>query len=308
MLDPDTFLTTLYVMADDFCQSELPPEAGPGRHPSLSRSEVVTLALFGQWQIFASEQAFYRWAKRHLRPAFPRLPAASQFNRLLRRAYPAIVAFFHHLVRRLDAQRCPFEALDSTAAPTRAAKRRGRGWLAGLADLGWSNRLGWDEGFHLLVAVNPQGILTGFAFGPASAADQPLAEQFFLLRCEPHPAFPTVGAPAQGPYATDKGFEGEANHQRWRQEYGAQVLCPPRRNSSRPWPKWLRRWLSGLRQLVETAHAKLHHTFRLEQERPHCLAGFQARLAAKMALYNFCVWLNQQLGRPPLAFADLLAW
>jgi hypothetical protein len=32
----------------------------------------------------------------------------------------------------------------------------------------------------------------------------------------------------------------------------------------------------------------------------------RARLAARVALHNFCVWLNEQLGRPRLAFADLL--
>jgi hypothetical protein len=25
-------------------------------------------------------------------------------------------------------------------------------------------------------------------------------------------------------------------------------------------------------------------------------------------LHNFCIWLNEQLGRPRLAFADLLEW
>jgi hypothetical protein len=32
-------------------------------------------------------------------------------------------------------------------------------------------------------------------------------------------------------------------------------------------------------------------------------------LAARVALHNFCIWLNEQLGRPRLAFvADLLEW
>ena len=48
--------------------------------------------------------------------------------------------------------------------------------------------------------------------------------------------------------------------------------------------------------------------FRLRQERPHDLTGLQARLAAKVALHNFCLWLNRRLGRPGLAFADLIAW
>jgi hypothetical protein len=115
-----------------------------------------------------------------------------------------------------------------------------------------------------------------------------------------------VGAPACGPYVVDKGFEGHANQQTWWQASGAQVLCPPQRHSHVPWPKRLRRWLAGVRQIVETVYEKLWHTFRLDRERPHDLGGFQARLTAKMCLHNFCIWVNDQLGRPRLAFADLV--
>jgi hypothetical protein len=308
MVDVDTFLTILYVMADDFFKTTLPPESYPGPQAALSQSEVVTLALFGQWQCFGSERGFYRYAQRHLRAAFPSLPTREQFNRQVRQQHAALVAFCLHLVRLLAAQRCAYEALDSSGVPTRDAKRRGAGWLPGLADIGWSNRLGWYEGFHVLLAVNPWGMITGFGFGPASTKDQPLAETFFALRRHPHPALASVGSPACGPYVVDKGFEGQANHQLWWRAYGAQVLCPPKRNSRMPWAKGRRRWLAGVRQIVETVYEKLWHTFRLDRERPHDLSGFQARLAAKIALHNFCIWLNEQLGRPRLAFADLVAW
>lgn len=169
MVDIETDLSTLYVMSDDFCKRHLPAEVlHPGPQASLSRSEVVTLALFGQWVQFKSERAFYRYAELHLRAAFPALPDRSQFNRLMRQQRDAITAFSLHLVELLEAQHCLYEALDSTAAVTRDAKRRGRGWLAGQADRGWSNRLGWYEGFHLLLCVNPMGVITGFGFGARS--------------------------------------------------------------------------------------------------------------------------------------------
>jgi hypothetical protein len=308
MVDTDTFLTTLYVMVDEICQSQLPAESHRGPQAALTRSEVVTLGLFGQWACFPSERAFYRYAQHHLRAAFPTLPHRTQFNRLLRRHCEAIVGCFLHLVDRLMGRQGLYEALDSSAVPTRDAKRRGAGWLPGLADIGWSNRLGWYEGFHLLIAVNPRGVITGFGFGPASAKDQPLAETFFALRRQPRPGYLSVGKPALGPYICDKGFEGQAAHMRWWYCYGAQVMCPPKRNSQQPWSKRLRRWLAGVRQIVETVYDKVHHTFGLSHERPHDLTGFQTRLAAKLALHNFCIWLNEQLGRPSLAFADLIDW
>lgn len=306
MVEPHTFLTALYVMVDDFFKAKCTPEKGP--NASLTRSEVVTLAVFGQWSRFGSERGFYRYAKHRLLAAFPTLPYRGQFNRLLRHHYEAIIAFFLHLVDVMQAQDCPYEALDSSGVPTRDSKRRGAGWLPGQANIGWSNRLGWYEGFHLLISVNPQGVITGFTFAPGSTKDQMLAEDFLAFRHRPHPRLQRLGMPAQGEYVVDKGFEGKTHHQRWYLDYGARVACPPKRNSKHPWPKELRRWLAGLRQIVETVFEKLHNTFRLGRERPHQLDGFQARLAAKVSLHNFCIWFNTRLGRPPLAVADLLDW
>ena len=308
MVEPDTFLTALYVMVDDFFKVKCTPEERPGPKASLTRSEVVTLAIFGQWTRFGSERDFYRYAKHRLRAAFPGLPYRGQFNRLLRRHYEAIIAFFLYLVDVMQARHCPYQALDSSGVPTRDAKRRGAGWLPGQADIGWSNRLGWYEGFHLLISVNPQGVITGFTFAPASTKDQRLAEDFFAFRHRPHPRLQSLGLPALGEYVVDKGFEGKTHHQRWYLDYGARVVCPPKRNSKRPWPKELRRWLAGLRQIVETVYEELQNTFRLGRERPHQLDGFQARLAAKVSLHNFCIWFNTHHGRPPLAVADLLDW
>lgn len=106
----------------------------------------------------------------------------------------------------------------------------------------------------------------------------------------------------------DNGFEGQENRERWAEQYGAWVIYPPKRTARNPWPQLLRRWLAHLRQIVETVIDKLWNTFRLDRERPHTLIGLFTRLAAKTALHNFCIWLNRRLGRPNLAFADLLGW
>jgi hypothetical protein len=60
MVDIATFLTTWYVMVDDFCMTQLPPDSRPGPQAALRRSEVVTLALCAQWHPFPRERACYR--------------------------------------------------------------------------------------------------------------------------------------------------------------------------------------------------------------------------------------------------------
>jgi hypothetical protein len=309
MLDVDTFLTALYVMVDDFCHSRPQNEQLSGPDASLSPSEVITLAIFSRWSRFSSERDFYRYATGYLQDAFPTLPDRSQFNRLVRSQVKLIEEVALHLATAMEPQSCPYQALDSSAMPIRDAKRRGAGWLAGEADIGWSNSLGWYEGFRLLVATDPTGVITGFGFSAASATDRQVAETFFAIRHRPNPRLSSVGSPAAGPYVADKGFEGEENHRRWLDLYGVRIVHPPKRNSrKRSWPKRLRRWVASIRQIIESVYDKLFNAFGLWRERPHELSGLRARLAARVALHNFCIWLNEHLGRPRLAFADLLGW
>jgi hypothetical protein len=308
MLDVDTFLTALYVMVDDLCQLHRTERSRPGPDPSLSDSEVITLSIFARWSRFASERDFYRYAEAYLRGAFPTLPDRSQFNRLVRFYADDVEKIAVKLGQMIEASEPPYQALDSSAMPVRDAKRRGHGWLAGQADIGWSNSIGWYEGFSLLAAIEPSGIITGFCFGCASTADQPLAETFFAVRATPNPRLISVGSAFSGAYVADKGFEGAENHRRWLDHYGAEVIHPPKRNSKKPWSKRLRRWVASIRQIVETVYDKLFNAFGLWRERPHDLQGLRARLAARVALHNFCIWLNDRLGQPRLKFADLMGW
>ncbi|MFL5628043.1 MAG: transposase [Ktedonobacteraceae bacterium] len=160
----------------------------------------------------------------------------------------------------------------------------------------------------MLTSITSTGVITGFGFAAGSCNDHRLAETFFAARQQPSSPLLSVGAPAQGVYVADKGFAGDQLHRHWQAAYGAEVISTPHQRSKVHWSKPWRRWLAGLRQINETIYGKLLNTFRLGRSRPHAVDGFQARLAAKVALHNFCLWLNVQLGREPPAFADLLDW
>ena len=151
--------------------------------------------------------------------------------------------------------------------------------MAGEADIGWSNTIGWYEGFSLLTATDPTGIITGFCFSAASTADQSMTEIFFALRAHPNPRLPSVGSISLEPYVADEGFEGEENHLRWQQSYGARVIHPPKRNSRKAWSKRLRRWVAGIRQIVESVYDKLFNVFGLWRELPHELSGLRAQIS-----------------------------
>jgi hypothetical protein len=64
-VDLETMLVSLYVLVDDWWHEKQPPcPRGPGRPPSLSASEVLTLAILAQWPRFRSERDFFRFAAR----------------------------------------------------------------------------------------------------------------------------------------------------------------------------------------------------------------------------------------------------
>lgn len=323
MWDAETFLTVLYVEVDTVIKQQPVLHTAAARWAArveaLSLSEVATLALFGQFACFGSERGFYRYAEQRLRPLFPTLPDRTQFNRLQRRAHETLVALGQHWAHADEALARAagevgagaFEAVDTLGVVVRNSKRRGHGWLVGQADRGWCTRVGWFEGLRLLTCVTPGGAISAVGVAAGSAKEQPMADTFFAARR--HPAvrtrLPAVGQATgqSGYYLTDAGFEGAARHRDWWQLCAARVVTAP--NRARPEAvatQPLRRWVAGWRQIVETVHAALLGVFRLDRERPHLLAGFQARLAAKVGLHNCCHWLNRCVGRPPLAFADLL--
>ena len=196
MLDTDTFLTVLYVMADDFCKRQPQHRRAPGPKASLTESEVITLVIFGQWARFRSERDFYRYAQSRLRPAFPTLPRRCQFNRLTRRCYGTLAAFFRCLAGLLQGRHCLYEALalDSSGVPTRDAKRRG-------TPAGWPDRLtlagatAW-AGMKAFTCSFPS-ILR--ASSPASALPRPAPRTRHWPRISsPSGILPTPGCPPWG--------------------------------------------------------------------------------------------------------------
>jgi hypothetical protein len=308
MVDPDTFVTHLYVLVDDWCKTHAPAVVHPGPPASLSRSEVITLALYSQFRHFESERGFYRHARRHLVASFPTLPDRSQFNRLVRRETETSTRLALALADLLVPGDLPFEILDGMAARTRHSSRRGHGWLAGQATRGKSRRLGWYTGFHVLTCAAPDGVITGFGFAPGSTNERRLAETFFAVRQEPDPRLPSPGRTRSSTYLADTGFWGPQRQQTWQEHFGVTVLAPPEQKTRWHWPKQVRRWFAHHRQTIESIHNRLIHPFRLDLERPHHLTGFTARLAAKVGLHNFCIYLCRQLGLPPLSYAAIIDW
>ena len=295
-MDLDSFLVSLYVQIDDWWKSAHPSNPPkPGRPPSLSQSEVLTLAILAQWPRFRSERDFWRFASSHLRPYFPTLCSQSQLNRRIRALEPELRVLQQDLARGLCEPSAVYRVMDTTLVPAVVRVRACRkGLFAGQASFGrCRSKTEWVYGFKVALVVDPDGVVTAFGLAPANSDERPIGEA--LIASDRHDA-----------YLADKGFSSLVWERHWLEVRRALVAATPKDNSRRSWSAADRRWAAGKRQVIEQVISQLKDFFALERHRAKTLGGLLARLAAKIVAYTCGQWLNQWLGRPLRHLAALL--
>lgn len=289
-------LVSLYVLVDDWWKRTHPlSPRKPGRPPSLSESEVLTLAILAQWPRFRSERDFFRFADAHLREYFPDLVSHGQLNRRIRTVEPEIRALQRDLAGTLTETHEIYHVLDTTLIPAVVRVRASRkGLFAGQATFGrCASKTEWVYGFKVALSVSPGGVITTFGLAEASSDERPIGE--FLLSSDGHDT-----------YLADKGFSSAGWERYWLEEYGALVAATPQKSARRAWPEKACRWAAGKRQLIEGVIWQLKDYFGLECHRAKTLSGLLSRLAAKVAAYTCGMCFNARLGRPIRHLANLL--
>ena len=295
-MDFDTFLVSLYVLADEWWQEKRAASQRKPEHPPLlSPSEVLTLAILSQWPRFRSERDFFRFADAHLRPYFPNPLSPGQLNRRICTLEPELRALQRDLAATLADGSDVYRVLDTTLIPAVVRVRACRnGLFAGQAAFGRSvSKTEWVYGFKVALSVDPQGVVTAFGLAPAICDERPLGD--FLVSSDGYHTF-----------LADKGFSSVEWERRWLDQFGVLVAATPQVTSMRAWPREACRRAAGKRQLIEGVIWQPKNLFGFERHRAKTLDGLLTRLAAKMAAYACGQLFNARLGRPLRHLADLL--
>jgi hypothetical protein len=341
-MDIETFLTTLYVVVDDWYKAELQDEmvkhAGAVAH--LSDSEVLTIALAGRWQVgipWCSERSLVRWMQEHGRSMFPQMIGRSAFNARVRWLWGAFIRLQQIAARLLEKATDLYECVDCVPVPAfsngQACKEPGH-WLWESTTGHGGTSGGFYIGDKLLLSVSgPAGVVSGWLLGNADIQDRWLLEAFLSCRAgqpllhgpapDPHAAyaqrcspptghlgaFQAVGPTRSSLYLADRGFNSRRWREHWLVQYAASVLSIPSYNDAElgHWSSADRRFLASKRQPVETAFAFLSQVFGLKHLNAHSRWGQYTRLAATLAAYNIALFLNRSFGHPDHAFLTLLS-
>lgn len=337
-MDLETFFTLLYVFVDDWYKTKVlphkPKRGGPP--PRMSDSEVLTVALAGQWRVgvpWRSERGLVRYIHRHLLPLFPTMLQRSAFNERVRRLWGAFILLQEAAAECLTGPDDVYECVDTLPLPafSTAQSQREKGhWLWESTVGTGGTQGGYYIGEQLLIAHNRQGAITGWLIGSAYIDDRWMLEGMLSARTgrpqligpAPHPSTPraqwieppaghigpyqAVGRWSPRPILADKGFNGWRWRDHWAHHYATQVITAPPKSSRLAWPKSLRRWLASHRQIADTIYSHLVDVFGIKRLGAHSRWGQYTHMAAKMAALNIGMFINQWLGRPLCALPTLL--
>lgn len=337
-MDMDTFFTELYVLVDDWYKTV---ESTFDRHWTgrqlMSDSEIITVALAGQWRMgvpWQSERGVVRYLLAHGRGWFPTMLHISAFNRRVRHLWGAFILLQQELATWLTPEVCVYEVVDTVPLPaysiSQAIKEKGH-WLWWSKKGHGGTQGGWYVGDALLVTTTPQGVITGWLICPSTADDRWCLQAFLSARLGAIDLIAPASRPKSGKEAiltapvgpfmpqiavgtseaktllADQGFNGARWRQHW-QNWETEVISVPPDNApeASQWNAADRHWLASKRQIIETVFASLSAVFDLKQLRAHSRWGQLTRVAIMTAAHNVGLWFNKQLGRPLHALSTLI--
>ena len=339
-MDIETFFTELYVIVDECYKAEIAGRLHKhgGAKAQLSDSEVLTIALAGQWRVgvpWASERGVVRWVNEHGRGLFPKMIERSAFNERVRWLWGAFIILHQVVGAWLTSSNDVYECVDSV--PLRAfsngqACREEGHWLWESQTGHGGTNGGFYHGDQVLASVTASGVVTGWLVGNADIDERWLLSAFLSARTghpqltgparSPHQArsrsvsppighigaFQAVGLSQTRLYLADRGFNSGRWQQHWRDYYGCTVLSVPPHNDPHraDWSRQDCLWLASHRQIIDTTFGFLAEVFGWQKLLAHSRWGQFTRLAAKFAAYHLGLFLNRCGGRPFHALATLL--
>jgi len=148
-------------------------------------------------------------------------------------------------------------------------------------------------GFKLGLRIARCGMITWFPLLPARPHDIRLVDDLL----EGFAGF----VPA------DKGFIDAFRQAVLAERHGVLVVTPPRKGMTTPHSSALLALCTRLRKGVETVGSHLTERFAVARIGVHDLWHFHHRLIRKVLAHTVSVFLNLQLGRPPLDLDGLVA-
>jgi len=295
-MDQDLFIITVYCLVVEHYPI-LVKQFGlrhGGFAPALTDEEVLTMEICGEYLKRSNDTDLYKYFAKHYRHFFPTLPDRTSFARQAANLWQFKAALQQRLVSLSGQAQDPVQAIDTLPLPvctyTRAPRDRR---FKELADYGHCAAKKLDYyGFKLGLRISRAGMIIHFPLLSARAHD--VTHLGALLEGY------------NGLVPADKGFIDAYQQQLWQQQQGVQLVTPPRTNMAPPAQPTLLKRAKRWRKLIETVNSQLTERFSITRIRVRDFWHYQHRVIRKVLAHTVLVFLNLQMGRPPLDFEGLV--
>lgn len=294
-MERDNFIIMVYCLVSDIyqhlCQQPLRKR---GFAPALSDEEVITIDICGEYLGYFRDEDLFDYFYTHYRHFFPKLTERTKFVRQSANLAGIKMQIQQHITKISGQAGDECQIIDTMPLPvctfTRAPRDR---CFKPEADYGYCAAKQMKYyGFKLGLRISRLGMITHFPLLPARPHDSQLLDDLI--------------ADFEGIIIGDKAFiDG------WRQEQLAAkrhiaLVTGSRKNMSKQLPKPLRKLSKRWRKKVETVGSHLTERFHIAKTRTRDIWHYQHRLIRKVLAHTVCVFINLQLGRPPLDLDDLV--
>ena len=265
-----------------------------GFAPALSDEDVITLEVCGEHFGFDKNEAIFDYFVTHYQEWFPQLKERTSFVRQAANLWQVKAMIQQRLTAVSGQASDAVQIIDTMPLPVcvYTHSRRDRCFKPD-ADYGYcaAKQLHYD-GFKMGLRISRAGMIVHDSLLPARPHDLPLLDDLI--------------AEFQGVLLADIGFIDEFRQHELAKKKGVELLAPPRKNMNVHLPASVARFSKRRRKLVETVGSHLTERYNSANTRAHALWRYQNQLIRKMLTHTICVFMNLQLGRPPLHLDDLV--
>lgn len=295
-MDRYDFIITVYCLVCEHyraIRSAHPLRRG-GFPPALSDEEVITIEICGEYFKLPTDKDMFNYFRAHYQDLFPCLTDRTLFVRQAANLWQVKAAIQHRLTVVSGQADDPVQVIDTLPLPVCTYTRSGRDrCFKPEADYGHCAAKDLKYyGFKLGLRIARSGMITHFPLLPARPHDIQLLDDLIEGFAGVVPA--------------DKGFIDAFRHALLAERQGVVVITSPRKGMTTTHPPLLLKTCARIRKCIETVGSHLTEHFAIARTRAHDLWHFQHRLIRKVLAHTVGVFLNLQLGRPPLDLDGLV--
>jgi hypothetical protein len=292
----DYFIIMVYCLVCEHYRAVIAqhPIRRRGFPPALTDEEVITIEICGEYFGLSQDEEIHGYFRSHYQHFFPELRERTGFVRQAANLW-AVKAMIQQRLTRISGQAAdPVQIIDTLPLPVCTYTRRQRDrCFKPDADYGYCAAKDLHYyGFKLGLRISRAGMIIHSPLLPARPHDSQLLDDLI--------------AGFEGVVPADKGFIDGFRQENLAKKRHIELVTPARKNMKTKPPMFVLKTCNRWRKLVETVGSHLTERYHIAKTRAHDLWHYQHRLIRKVLSHTICVFINLQLGRPPLHLDDLV--